>query len=1501
MTGINIIKHATEDRDSGKEGLPLDRIRNDAPKITLKEFIEHYSPMKLEVFLPLARAIVSCVGNVHRLQTLHLDLRPEHIDVLNNGYEVSLNTSGCTVLRSAEGYIRPHPIESGIPEGSLPYCSPENTGRMQRQIDERSDLYSLGAIFYEMLTGRLPFLANTALEWVYLHLAQSPSPLNLSGIHGSDALESIVMKLLEKNPDSRYPNTAYLLADLDRIGQSADTLLTESDFHGRLHEMSVLIQAFDSACLGSTEMMYVAGEAGMGKTSLIHQVFRNEQHARPFFYITGKFEQLSMESPYQPIIQAFRGLIRHLLGETKQASMQWGHKLREALGIYAGVITSIIPEADMILGQVPAVEELPANESKKRFVHAFRKFVQTLATRECPLVLFIDDVQWADSSSLQLIDALLCDPESQYLMIVCAYRQAETDVSQLPGYQADGSAALQAVIRHIHLSPLGLEDMNGIVTAKLNSDTHATQSLTELLYQQSGGNPFHFQQILLRLQDDQTLLYDEEHRHWQWDLGQIIEHNLSYSVQDLITLKLRRLNEEAQELLQVAACVGSTFHSKFIALVVNQHAEVLLPLWSMIVAEGMIMPTSDQQFKFAHDHIQKQIYSSMDVTSRQALHLRIGSCLRDLYPENEEHTYEKVHHLNRGSASIADPQEILRLVQLNADAGHRAKSASAHDVALGYFRQAIELLPAGYWEMAFETCFELHIQRAECEYLCGHHAQSEQEIELLLERARNPVERSKVQMIRIMQYINQGKYSEGTALGLECLHDLRISITPNPGKFTLFIESKRIEWMLQNRYEQLTHLEEMQDQERISAMNLIFAITPSTFFTNKKVFFLLMCRAIQLSLQYGNTPVSAAVYSAYGLLQGIALGKFERGYAMGKVGMELSNRYNIPSIQSRTYTMFGGVLCQFVGDAREGDMYLEDAIQMGMNSGDYIFASYAIGAHVNSLYTRAPLGQFSKNLADYLTVLETTKDEFVRQNIYLYQQYILALQGKTDAPDSFSRAHFDENEFLERISGEETSGTTLFQYNTYKTQLCYLLGHYEEAMQWARQARSHKIYATHLPHLPECLFYESLAMVAACIQPHQRSTWPTLKRRFNQNIRRFRQWAAWSPVNYQSRLLLLEAELARVSRDMQRAEHLYDQCIREARERGDLRVASLASEIAATHYENQGKRKSASFYLQSSIQGYEQWEVRIKVTQLKKLQQHWHQEQEPEHASHTSLPPSDSSDKMEKMEQSMRSASFPDQLAAIDRLGLSPLLQTMQDTSSQTEMDTVVADIMKSILIYAGASKGALLTGSAEPFFIQGYSDMESSSASSNENIHDMNRLPEGIIRYVFRTQERVYYNGGEDSWLIHNPYMSKHQPQSVLCIPVAVHGTLLGVLYLENRLTRGVFHEEQNSVLVTMASHVILMGLLHHSHETSDPSQSSQDIAKGTDSLSTLIEEPLTERELEVLALIAAGLSNKEIAEHLVIAMGTVKVHVKHIFAKLKVNRRTKAIAQAKELNLLE
>lgn len=1455
---------------------------DDDGSITLRAYMTEKTPMDQGEFLPLAKTIAEAVLELHRSDTIHLDLRPDNILVHPAASHVRLTGLGYAISVGAANPERKDDAHMIVDR--LPYASPEHSGRMRQSVDERSDLYSLGVIYYEMLTGRLPFQAEEPLEWIHAHLAQSPLPF---ASPGNSSAWGIVMKLLEKNAGNRYPNCSALLADLNKSGELQQPFVIQDGLYGREHEMALLSQAFQSTCFGSTEIVYVSGEAGVGKTSLLDEAFRKEQRLpRSPYYITGKFEQIPKDSPYHPIIQAFRGLMRHLLGESSDKIEAWRSKLRAALRFNEAVIGAIIPELKQLVGDMAAVEELPPEESKKRFVHTFCHFAQALASREHPLVLFIDDLQWADTSSLQLIHALLCDPESQYVMFVGAYRDAETGSLQLPGYAEDGCVTEEVIVRHIRLGALTMEQMNGAVADTLRCADAEAMPLTEFLFHKSGGNPLYFKQMFRRLHDDRLLRYNHGSRRWQWNLGQLIERESDFDVGDLVAYKLKRFSGAAHEMLRMAACIGSEFRPGLIADVAGRDTAEVLAELSAIADEGFVSPLGPDKYRFLHDSIQKIMYGLMDEETRQRTHLAIGRRLTEA-GRDPERLFEAVNHLNIGSARMSERQQLRRLAEMNLTAGNEAKASTAYDIALVYYRKGVELLHAEDWNGHFDLCFELHAERAECEYLCGNHEATEQLADHLLPKARNPIERARVQKIRIDQCIHLGKHIEATAIGFKSLKEFGIFVPPNPPKARIAYEIMRVEVKLRDPFK-LARLPEITDHERIAAIEMMFAILEPSFFTNKQAYFVLLCRAIRFLLKYGNTAVSAAFYSAYGVILGVALGKYKRGYEFAKVGVELSERYNVTSIKSKTYMIFGGVLCQFVGTAREGDFYLKEALRFGLESKDYAFSSYAMGARVNSLYTRAPLSELSGTIREYLNVLAETKDEFVLQNFHLLRQFVMALQGKTAGPCAFDSDDFEEKRFMERIYDKETFATTLFQYNTYKAQLCYLTGQYEEAERWSHQAATFAAHA--ISHLPECLFYDSLAIASVYGQSslHRRKRLKRLRR----NLRRFRQWSKWNAEKFMAKLYLIEAELARATKRFSAAEAGYDRAIREAREQGNIQVESIASEVAAQHYVNQGKERAALSYLQSACDGYKQWGASVKARQVAErialLQgiseaaaAHVDERPQTSHAAAETAP-----DKAEARQEAN----------AADWIDLAAILKASQALTDKMDLDAVLAEIMSALMSYAGARKGAILTEYRGDLALQIRADAEVHVLAEPAQPEEGDVVPTGIARYVARTQEPVHYGGDGDSWLHHSPYMAKHRPQSALCLPVFVHRAAVGVLYLENH-SPGVVSPERIKILHAMASQGVYICELLRSLSVRD---GEADAEKATGKTPAVIEEPLTDREMEVLALLAAGLSNKEIADRLVVAVGTVKVHVKNIFTKLKVNRRTKAIAQAKELQLL-
>jgi len=1451
--------------------------------ITLDRLLADRPAMRPDAFLPFARAMAAALAESSEQGFPLPELRPE------------------SVALSARGearFLRPErPGQPG--DADWPYCSPERTGRMKRQEDERSSLYSLGILFYEMLAGRTPFAAVDPLEWMYMHLAQSPPSLRTTVPELPEAIDHLILKLLDKNPDNRFPSARGLLAALEACERQAEPARHGAPgFYGRESEAAQLEQAFRSVCLGSSEAVYVRGEAGIGKTRLIEETFRDGRLADSYFFVSGKFEQLAGGVPYEPIVKAFRGLIRRLLGESEAAVEAWRTKLTQTMGSAAGVIAALIPETRLLFGDgAESEEELPAAEASKRFLYAFRRFAQALAAKEHPLVLFIDDLQWADAASLQLLDAFIRDPECQYLLLIGAYRPDRDASLTLPGVENIGIASEQTNVRHVRLASLPMETLNRLAADTLGADERQTLPLSEAIAARTGGNPFHFKQLLLRLRDERRLQLQPDKQVWQWQLDSIPADDAEFEVGGLLEYRLGLLPSSAVRLVEAASCIGGSFRAELAASVVGLSEEERLGAWHAAEDGGLVVGESDGSARFAHDSVQRLIYGRLGDPERARLHLAIGRRLSDgdaADGEGDERLFERAMHMNRGAELLQGDEEKLSLAELNLKAGNRALASSAYDAALGYFGRGASLLEERHWDDRFELVFELQARLAECAYLCGRAEDSLRRIQSLLAKARDPIERGRVRMIRIMQLINQGKYAEGTELGLQSLAEFGIRLSATPGLPRLLYEKWRTNGLLSRSRERLRRLPEMNDARMIAALDQIAAIVPSTFFTDKSVFFLLTSRALRLSLQGGQSPLAAVVFSAYGMLAETAWRDHGLARKLGELGIELAENGGSASARSMALTMYSSVTSVFAGDARDTDRYLPQAMRHGMNAGDYIFASYAMGGHVNSLYTRSSLGEMARVIAGYMTVLETTKDEFVQQNFYLYQQWIAALQGKTESPSSFDDGSFSEEAFLARAGREETSATTLYQYGTYKTQLYYLEGRYEEAREWSVRAASNEKYATHLPHLPECCFYEALSILGSFVAEGSRPGGPAGSR-IRQLLRRFRRFAEGSEINFRARCTLLHAAYAEARGRIRDAERLYDSALREALESGDLRVKALGGELAGRFYERRGLSAAAGHYARIALEGYTEWELPGKIAALKNKLSGGREERELPAAQDVMAPAEQGIAFAETaVTTTLAGSARPE---ADPEAELAAILRATRVLTGRDSADAMLAELLTVIMTYAGAGKGALLAADGGELRIQVYAEPNDTAVVAERELEGSPLLPEGIVRYVYRTQEAIAYGDEPDSWITRNPYMAANRPKSVLCLPVKIHGTLLGVLYLENRLATGVFDAAETGVLLAMASQALMICVLRL------PSDEETATLEGTSAMeqNEAMEEPLTERELEVLALLGAGLSNKEIAERLVIAVGTVKVHVKHIFAKLKVNRRTKAIRQAKELKLLD
>jgi PAS domain S-box-containing protein len=1387
-----------------------------------------FDPMPLSTFLQLAIELVNILGKIHAAHVIHKDINPGNIVFNPDTGVVKIIDFGIATQfsRTNPTFKSPHVLE-----GTLAYLSPEQTGRMNRLLDYRTDFYSLGVTFYELLTGYLPFPTTDMLELVHCHIAQQPVPLHEMNAAIPKPVSDIVLKLMAKNAADRYQNAWGIKADLESCarqfsenGQIAPMQLGLQDIldqfqipqklYGREAEIKTLIATFDriariknvgEACRPKdeiptssqlkAEMMLVSGYAGIGKSALVQELHKPITAERGYF-ISGKFDQFQRNIPYSAITDALQKLVQQLLGESANEVKQWRSQLLTALKSNGQIISDVIPDIELIIGQQQPVPEVGATEAQNRFNRVFQQFIRVFCSEEHPLVIFLDDLQWADSATLNLIELMMTDTDTQHLLIIGAYRDNEMNASHplmmtLEKLRKDG-----ATLSQITLSPLALGAIAQLIADTLHSDLRNVRPLAKLVLRKTDGNPFFVNEFLKTLYAENLLNFDVEYLKWRWDAAQIESANITDNVVDLMLGNLKKLPTSTQQILQLAACVGADFDLSTLSIICESTPHEIFPDLVSAVQAGLIMPISEldeqllvQYYQFLHDRVQQAAYELIDAPQKRIVHLKIGRSLlaKRLLEPHSERLFEIADHLNHGVALVTHPDERDEIARLNLIAAQKAKTAIAHGVAKKYLAAGRAWQTESSWRTHYDLTLALYSETTEVAFLCGDFEEVESWAAIVLQDAKTVLDTVNAYEVKIQTDIAQNRPLRAINTALQVLQKLGIHFPEMPSQLDIQHELDTIISLLsEQQIEDLIRLPEMTDPEKLAAMRILSRITIVAYIAVPELMLLLVFKQVQLSIQHGNAYVSAFAYATYGLFLCGLVGDIETGYQFGKVALSLLSQPNTYSLKARIVFTVYGFIIHWKEHARELLQPYLEAYQSGLETGDLEYAGYCAYVYcLHSFIVGKELVGVEREIVLYGEAMHQIKQEISLPWLRLLQQSVFNLMHSSVNPSHLMGKFYNEENRLpqhEAINDE----TAIFYVYFNKLLLGYLFSEYAQAVENADFAERYVLRVAGTALVPVYYFYDSLARLAMYLESEVLVQEEILQK-VATSQEKMKQWARHSPMNYLHKFLLVQAEMARVSSQLLEAEEFYEQAIQGARENDYLQEEALAYELAAKFYLARSREKIAQTYMKEAHYCYERWGANAKVKELEtRYSQFFPQSSD---VGYTSIR------KVSKTTSNSSPIAFD--LAAV--------LKASQAISSEIELDQLLHTLMQILIENAGAQTGFLILKSVEEWVIEASCDLNEGEAVCTSQVLQSlptTRLPESIIQYVIRTRKSILLNDAtREGDFINEPYIQQNSTQSIFCLPLINQSKLVGVLYLENRLAAGAFTPERSQVLSLLST----------------------------------------------------------------------------------------------------
>ncbi|MDH4199548.1 MAG: EAL domain-containing protein [Spirochaetia bacterium] len=1414
---------------------------------TLKSYIDKNTISPI-FFLEISIQIMDILTEIHNHSVIHKDLKPHNILIHPETFLVKISDFSIASFFTRESQ---KPWIQDDMEGTLAYISPEQTGWMNRNIDYRTDFYTLGITFFEMLSGKLPFVCTDPMELIHSHLAVDPPALHDLVKNIPESISAIVAKLLTKNAEDRYKTSSGIKRDMEfclkclKSGKSMEDFIPGSmdiserfhastQLYGRENEIKLLTESIQRASIDTSEMIIIRGPAGIGKSSLANEAGKKViEHSG--FYIKGKFEQFNKDIPYHGFIEAFNGLINYILTFNPEKLAIWKNKIIHDLGDNAQIMVDFIPRLSLVIGPQPQTAILDAPEAQNRFHRLFQKFLGIITSSDHLLVIFIDDLQWADSSSLKLLKILMANSESKNMVFIGAYRTGSEEydnvfllrtLEEIENYRHNFNLYFNQKLPLSFIEMGALEESHIIrfLEDSLNTSGAKAVSLARLVLRRTAGNPLFINQFLISIYQEGLIYFQKEKNTWDWDLGQIKKITPTENVTELLIENVKRSSKAIQDIMQLASCIGNQFDLETLSKLYEKSPVETKDLLIKATKEDYIVLLDESkngfasaEFQFQHDQIRYTVYSMIPEIKKMDIHKKISdlildriilasernpkkmnlsSIARHIHNEKDlqslqewlgENIFSLVNHLNLAGKIIVIPEEVNAALALNLVAAQKARKNAAFETALDYLLAAMERLPNDAWITHYFLTLSLYNETADCEYINTHFEESARLSQIILDNAQSVLDKVRVIEIKIASLTPQNKLNEAVECGLSFLKELGIEISPDPGKFSSLLKLIMTRLKIGNQAEKLSGLPVMKDPKSLAAMDIIIHLTPACFISSPNLVPPLVILLVNLSLKFGISEKSAYGFAGIGMIFGSGLGNFSFGYRLGKLSTVILEKFYPSIMDCKVLFVYGNFVSHWIIPLRESQQILENAYNKGVESGDLLFASYSLNwINAYNFFMRKPIIQILESLEKYEREITKFHQTDSAQFFHLWRQFVINLSDNNISTE-LSGSNFDEKIAIP-VWEKNKNDTDLFTYYLFKAILAYFQKEYSTALEYIELSIPYESGVFGMPVIPEHNFFYSL--ILASLPDEQKSDSSNTKKsslkKIYKNQRKLKTWARNSPENYGHKYFIIQGELCRL-RQNANAVLFFEKAIESARKYKYMLEEAIANELLSRYYFEIDKPFIAQCYIREAYYHFLNWGIHSKAREMLK--------EFPEIAIYTSylIDPS-----LSAAENFTSSTS--------ETLDFRTILKVSQDISSEIELNKLIEKLMMTILENAGAQNGFIILSRNETYFVEAQGNVESVQVLPSIPLESFEDIPQAIVNYVKMTKEAVILNDtSQENYFQSDPYILRKKPKSVLCGPIIKKNNLIGIFYLENNSMPNVFTKRRLDILNLLTMQAVI------------------------------------------------------------------------------------------------